>query len=185
MKFPCLLIRSQLKLPVGLNIGRWSAEVTLGPGKLALRLAIERWINLRSERWYCGDTTVFLMTPHAALLEAAVEDLAVVNLLATEWGNVKEGIPVTLPNIVAFSGQRPILEMPDHIVVVNTTNYAGLLGSLSLLNCHRAVYPLSATSEGYDPFTRGRRSTTGPLMIGAISAIGKVASFSGPDSGSA
>src|SRR5207247_9825251 len=57
-------------------------EITLGAGQMALRLAIERWINLREQGWYAGDTRAEFMTPHATLLEAAAEDLSVVNLLA-------------------------------------------------------------------------------------------------------
>src|SRR5262249_14213553 len=72
-------------------------EVTLGTGQMALRLAIERWINLRAEGWYSGDTHAELMMPHAALLEAAAEDLAVVNLLARSSG-------AAISNLLAFSG---------------------------------------------------------------------------------
>jgi len=57
-------------------------QVQLGPGKLALRFTIERWADLRGEGWYSGDTRAHFLSPHAALLEAAAEDLAVVNLLA-------------------------------------------------------------------------------------------------------
>jgi hypothetical protein len=127
--------------------------VVLGPGKLALRLNVERWIDLRQQRWYSGDTSVLALTPHAALLEGAAEDLAVINLLSTELrtGDPQREPPaVVIPNIVAFSGQRPLLEMPGHMLVVNTLNSGGQLGTLGLLNCHRIVYPLSIgwTTEG-------------------------------------
>jgi hypothetical protein len=114
-------------------------EITLGAGQLALRFVIERWIDLREERWYSGDTRVEFITPHAALLEAAAEDLGVVNLLARS-SDVSEFV---YSNILAFSGQRSALEMPGHIVVVNTRNSHPVLGSLGLLNCHRPVYPLT------------------------------------------
>jgi hypothetical protein len=76
------------------------------------------------------------LTPHAALLEAAAEDVAVVNLLVWQCPS--------LWNIEAFSGQRPALESPGHLVAVNTTNVHERLGRLLLLNCHRVVYPLAA-----------------------------------------
>jgi len=83
--------------------------------------------------------------PHAALFEAAAEDVAVANLLATQ-ARIPRGKRrrsyAAIPNMLAFSGQRPALEMPGHMVVVNTQNYHRVLGSLGLLNCHRAVYPL-------------------------------------------
>jgi hypothetical protein len=120
-------------------------DTTLTPGKLALRFAVSRWIDLRQEGWYSGDTRAHFLTPHAALLEAAAEDLAVVNLLAAECevpGTHDRRFPA-IPNILAFSGQEPALERDGHLVVVNTHNTHPVLGSLGLLNCHRVVYPLS------------------------------------------
>jgi hypothetical protein len=116
-------------------------EVRLAPGKLALRLAIERWADLRAEGWCAGDTRAHDLTPHAALLEGAAEGLAVVNVLARERPSA-QGEPAGLPDLLAFSGTRPALESPDCVVVVNTLNAHPLLGTVGLLNCHRAVYPL-------------------------------------------
>lgn len=120
-------------------------ETMLAPGKLALRFQIQRWINLRQAGWFSGDTRTHFLSPHAALLETAAEDLAVVNLLATECQTpgAHGEYYAAIPNILAFSGQRPALEMPGHWVVVNTYNSHPILGSLGLLNCHRIVFPLS------------------------------------------
>ena len=123
-------------------------QVRLVAGKLALRFSLERWADLRSEGWYSGDSWAEYMTPHGALLEAAAEDLAVVDLLARET-------PVHgIPNILAFSGQQPALERPGHLVVVNTLNHHPTLGRLALLNCHRVVYPLTfGGPDGADDWT--------------------------------
>jgi hypothetical protein len=119
-------------------------EVDRPAGKLALRFQVERWADLRAESWYSGDTRAHFLSPHAALLEAAAEDVAVVNLLAWEFlVPGLEGQRPSIPNILAFSGQRPALETPGHLVVVNTLNQHPTLGRLLLLNCHRPVYPLS------------------------------------------
>lgn len=131
-------------------------ETNLSPGKLTLRHTIERWIDLRAERWFSGDTRGHFVPPHAALLEAAAEDLAVVNLLVVETR-----VPGThgrehaaVPNIDAFSGQVPALSRPGHLVVVNTLNTHPVLGTLGLLNCHRIVYPLSfGGPAGLDDWT--------------------------------
>ncbi|MBY0522107.1 MAG: CehA/McbA family metallohydrolase [Gemmataceae bacterium] len=136
-----------VRITKGLEYRPIEREVTLGAGKLTLRLALERWIDLRQDGWYSGDTSVYLLSPHAALLEGGAEDVAVVNLLAAEWPPAGEarsaGAALHVPNILAFSGQRPILETPGHIVVVNTANNGAILGALDLLNAHRVVYPLS------------------------------------------
>ncbi|MCS6851101.1 MAG: CehA/McbA family metallohydrolase [Gemmataceae bacterium] len=118
-------------------------ETQVGTGKLALRFSIERWVDPRADGWYSGDTRAHFLSPHAALLEGAAEDLAVVNLLAMEWPPGPGRPTASLPQLLAFSGQTAALEMPGHQVVVNTFNDGGVLGALGLLNCHRAVFPLT------------------------------------------
>jgi hypothetical protein len=143
---------------ISLPSGELTVEATKGPeyrplretvhlpaGKLALRFAIERWINLRESGWYAGDIRAHFVSPHAALLEAAAEDVAVVNLLARESPFLANDGQSYLAhaNLLAFSGQRPSLESYGHLVAVNTLNTHPILGKLGLLNCHRVVYPLS------------------------------------------
>jgi hypothetical protein len=117
-----------------------SEEVLLGAGQLAIRLEIKRWCDLRQESWHTGDTMVAIMTPHAALLEAQAEDLAIVNLLAIQFPWREK--TWCAPNLLAFSGQQPALDGGESMVVVNTHNLHPKLGSVSLLYCHRIVYPL-------------------------------------------
>jgi hypothetical protein len=128
----------------------------LGPGQASLRLKIERWSNFREEGWYSGDTRAHFLTPHGALLEGAAEDLAVVNLLAAECtvrGPYGRDY-VAVPNLLAFSGQRPALELPGHLVIVNTQNAHPVLGTLGLLHCHRVVYPLTlGGADSWDEWT--------------------------------
>src|SRR5207244_9062042 len=101
-------------------------------GQISLRLAIERWTDLRTQGWYSGDTQVFCIDPFAALLEGAAEDLAVVNVLAHERGSVVRD-QYWVPNILAFSGQSAALERPGHLVVVNTLNTHWFLDVVRLL----------------------------------------------------
>jgi hypothetical protein len=127
-------------------------DLNLKPGQLALRLTLERWCDARQQHWYSGDTHVAHLTPHAALLEGAGEDVAVVNLLAgavplAADEEVDLADSIAFHNVVAFSGQRPALERPGHLVAVNTFNCHAALGSLILLNCHRVVYPLYFPSD--------------------------------------
>jgi hypothetical protein len=120
-------------------------EVPLGAGQISLRLAVDRWTDLRAEGWYAGDTRCLSLPPNAALLEGAAEDLAVVNLLAAE-GQVS--------NLLAFSGTKPCLEMPGHLVAVNTLNVHPILGTVALLDSHRPVFPLrSGDPDGRDDWS--------------------------------
>lgn len=131
-------------------------EMSVGLGKMALRFTLERWCNLRDRGWFSGDGRVHFLAPHAALLEGAAEDLAVVNVLAQE-GIVTDAYGhqrLTVPNILEFSGQSPALEMPGHLVAVNTHNCHPVLGSLGLLHSHRPVYPLAfGGPKGFDDWS--------------------------------
>src|SRR5207247_44430 len=114
-------------------------DIQLLAGKLALRFTIERWSDVRKQGWYSGDTRVHFLSPDAALLEAQAEDVAVVNLLATET-TIKDAfgkLQLAIPNIVAFSGQTFAREADGCGVAVNTFNRHRELGSLALLHCHR------------------------------------------------
>ncbi|HVS34431.1 MAG TPA: CehA/McbA family metallohydrolase [Gemmataceae bacterium] len=148
----------EIQLPAG-EIRVWASKgfeyrpidekVQLAAGKLALRFTLERWVDPRREGWHSGDARAAYLTPHAALLEAAGEDLSVVDLLACEERRLR-----TLPNLLAFSGQQPALERLGHLVVVNTMNQHDRLGRLALLNCHRVIYPLSfGGPTGVDDWT--------------------------------
>jgi hypothetical protein len=145
-----------LEIAKGLEYKPLRTQVHLAPGKLSLRFSVERWTDLRQQGWYSGDTRVLFLPPHAALLEAQAEDVAVVNLLAVEstqedaFGEVVKAIA----NLPAFSGQQFALSVPGHGVAVNTLNRHPVMGSLSLLDCHRVVYPLTfGGPEGYDDWT--------------------------------
>jgi hypothetical protein len=156
--YACIDGNCEVRLPVGpIRVMAFKGphyrpvaqEFVLGPGKMALRLSITRWADLAEEGWYSGDTQAFFLSPHAALLEAACQDVNVVNLLALEVRS--SGRPPALPNLLAFSGQLPALETAGRLVAVNTLNEHPVLGQLALLNCHRIVYPLRFGSpQGFD-----------------------------------
>jgi hypothetical protein len=131
-------------------------ETQLAAGKLALRLSVERWTDLREQGWFSGDTRTHYLSPAAALLEGTAEELAVVNVLAFA-GRIKDQFGnalAAIPNILDFGGQKTALERAGHLVVINTHNVHPVLGSLGLLNCHRVVYPLTfGGPDGADDWT--------------------------------
>jgi hypothetical protein len=131
-------------------------ETNLAPGQLALRFTLDRAFDPQADGWFAGDTRVHYLPPHAALLEGAAENLAVVNLLVNECTVIDSygKLHPALPNITAVSGQHPAVQSLGHLVIVNTHNSHPVLGSLGLLNCHRTVFPLHfGGSDGKDDWT--------------------------------
>ena len=116
-------------------------QLALVPGQMALRFSLERWTDESAVGWHAGDMRAFDLPPHAALLEGAAEGLAVVQLLARERPPI-EDTPGAVANLLAFSGDKIALRSPECLVAVNTLNTHPVLGSVSLLNCHRPVFPL-------------------------------------------
>src|SRR5262249_53558324 len=96
--------------------------ITLGPGQMALRLAIERWSDVAADGWIAGDSRCHFLTPHTAALEGAAEALAVVNLLACvqPLPSLDGTAYTTVSNLLAFSGQEPALTAHGCTAVVNT-----------------------------------------------------------------
>jgi hypothetical protein len=134
--------------------------VTLGPGQMALRFEMPVWRGSMHDGmahpWTRIDTRCHFLDPHAALLEAAAEDVDVVNVLAhVHYFLARDGNTYpAVPNITAFSGQTPALAAHERQVFVSTFNTHPMLGKLGLLNCHRVVYPLAfGGAEGSDDWS--------------------------------
>jgi hypothetical protein len=132
----------QVEVHKGLEYEPIRREVVLAPGKVALRLTLQRAFDWRSRGWYSGEGRAHELSPHAAKLEGAAEGLDVVNLLATDC-----------VALLAFSGTQPALPGAS-CVVVNTLNTHPVLGTVALLNCHRVVHPLRFGSpDGLDDWS--------------------------------
>ncbi len=131
--------------------------VTLKPGQMAVRLEMSRWFDRHAEGLTSTDSRCHFLSPHAALMEAAAEDVDEVNVLARVHYGLSAIDGNTYPQLIgitAFSGQTPALEADGRTVFVNTLNTHRTLGNLGLLNSHRPVYPLAfGGSEGPDDWS--------------------------------
>lgn len=131
--------------------------VTLGGGQMAIRLEMTRWFDRHTEGMTSTDSRCHFLSPHAALAEAAAEDVDEVHLLARvhyALSAIDGNTYPQLPGITAFSGQTPALAADERTVFVNTLNTHRTLGHLGLLNSHRPVYPLAfGGSEGPDDWS--------------------------------
>ncbi len=136
--------------PIELPIGRVEVEAVAGferraqrtwleveSGTRRLELPLERTVGLHGGRWVTADSHVHFLAPSTALLQAAAEDVDLVNLLAAQWADLFTNVS-DLPwgSMADPSGRR--------IVVVGTENRQNMLGHLALLGAHRPVHPLAS-----------------------------------------
>ena len=102
-----------------------------------LALELERTVERPAGRWVTADSHVHFLAPSTALLQAAAEDVDLVNLLAAQWGDLFTSV-ADLPwgSTTDPSGQRH--------VVVGTENRQNMLGHLALLGARRPTLPLAS-----------------------------------------
>ena len=111
--------------------------VTIEPGQRELTLRLKRWKNMNAERWFSGDSHVHFLSTPGATLEAAGEDLNVVNLLQAQWGHL-------FTNTEDFVG-RPVASRDGRtIVYTGQENRQHMLGHLILMGLKEPVMPWSS-----------------------------------------
>ncbi len=115
----------------------YRTRLTIGPGTNRIELPLERAIELHAGRWVTADSHVHFLAPSTALLQAAAEDVDLVNLLAAQWGDLFTNL-TDLPwgSMGDPAGRR--------VVVVGTENRQNMLGHLALLGAHRPTTPLAS-----------------------------------------
>lgn len=107
------------------------AVVEIKPSTESLTFELENVLRWREQGWVTADTHVHYISPQTALLEGNAEGVNVVNLLATQWGEM-------FSNVGDFDG-RTTLGAKDFggagefLVRVGTENRMQVLGHISLL----------------------------------------------------
>jgi hypothetical protein len=138
--------RFPIRLPLGAveveaigGFGRrpYRARVEIDPSTRRLVLPLERALDLHDDRWVTADSHVHFLAPSTALLQAAAEDIDIVNLLAAGWGNL-------YTNVTDLEWGSMTDPRGRHIVVVGTENRQNVLGHLALLGAHRMTSPLAS-----------------------------------------
>ena len=92
---------------------------------------LDRLLPWRENGWVTADTHVHFLSPMSALLEGAAEGVNVVNLLASQWGEL-------MTNVGDFDGKttwgsREAGGDGEYLVRVGTENRQHVLGHISLL----------------------------------------------------
>jgi hypothetical protein len=110
------------------------ARVSIEPGQQELVLRLKRWRDMNAERWFSGDTHVHFLSTQGSHLEAAGEDLNVVNLLQAQWGHL-------FTSLEEFTGRPSVSPDGRTVVYVSQENRQHFMGHLSLLGLKRHVMP--------------------------------------------
>ncbi len=118
---------------------RTSIEVTAKTDSITFEL--EKVLKWRELGWVTADTHVHFLSPQTALLEGKAEGVNVVNLLASQWGEMYS-------NVSDFDGKSTIGARDfggdgEFLVRVGTENRMQVLGHISLLGYSgEMIHPL-------------------------------------------
>ena len=126
--------------------------VEVGPETEEIVIELEKVLPWRERGWVTADTHVHFLSPMSALLEGAGEGVNVVNLLASQWGEL-------MTNVGDFDGQntwgsRESGGDGEYLVRVGTENRQHVLGHISLLG-YRGPIIAPMTTGGPDESALG------------------------------
>ncbi len=115
----------------GYEVRPLRARVTVAADTGELLFELDRVLRWRERGWVTADTHVHFLSPQTALLEGAAEGVNVVNLLASQWGEM-------FSNVGDFDGAttlgaRDFGGSGEFLVRVGTENRMQVLGHVSLL----------------------------------------------------
>ncbi|GAB4545799.1 MAG: hypothetical protein Kow0063_39990 [Anaerolineae bacterium] len=105
--------------------------IEVKPDTQEIVVEIEKVLPWRERGWVTADTHVHFLSPTSALLEGSAEGVNVVNLLASQWGEL-------MTNVGDFDGattwgSREAGGDGEYLVRVGTENRQHVLGHISLL----------------------------------------------------
>lgn len=125
----------------GFEIRPVRRHYTITADTSTIEIELERVLPWRQKGWVTADTHVHFLSPQTALLEGEAEDVNVINLLTSQWGEM-------FSNIGDFDGKTTIGSIEnggsgEYLVRVGTENRQHVLGHISLLGYEgRMILPL-------------------------------------------
>ena len=118
------------------------------PDTKEIIIKLERVVDWRSKGWVTADTHVHFLSTQTALLEGEAEGVNVVNLLASQWGEL-------FTNIGDFTGiGEHATPNGEYMVRVGTENRQHIMGHISLLGYDGSMI-LPLTTGGPDESAQG------------------------------
>lgn len=116
--------RVYLEIAKGFEIAPIRRMIEITPATETIEVEIETVLPWRERGWVTADTHVHFLSPTSALLEGAGEGVNIVNLLASQWGEL-------MTNVGDFDGKTH--GEGEYLVRVGTENRQHVLGHISLL----------------------------------------------------
>jgi hypothetical protein len=126
-----------VEITKGLEVAPIRRAVTIGADTSELTFPLARVLNWRERGWITADTHVHFLSPQTALLEGSAEGVNVVNLLATQWGEL-------FTNVGDFDGKTTLGARDfggdgEFVVRVGSENRMQVLGHISLVGYSGAL----------------------------------------------
>ena len=129
-----------------------AGAIEVDGSRAPLEIDLAHDIEVRADGWVSADAHVHFLAPSTALLQAAAEGINLVNLLATQWGDL-------FTNVTDLPWGHLADPDGDHLVVLGTENRQNVLGHLGLLGARHPVMPMASAGP-----PEGR-------MAGALTAL--------------
>ena len=120
-----------IEVSKGFEIRPLRKVVTITGDTETIEIEIDRLLSWREKGWVSADTHVHFLSPNTALLEGSAEGVNIINLLASQWGEL-------FTNIGDFDGKTTLGSREaggdgEYLVRVGTENRQHVLGHISLL----------------------------------------------------
>ena len=141
-----------LEVSKGFEIRPVRQVVTVTGDTREIVIELERVLPWRARGWVTADTHVHFLSPVTAMLEGAAEGVNIINLLASQWGEL-------MTNVGDFDGRntwgaRDAGGQGEWLVRVGSENRQHVLGHISLLGYNgRIIAPM--TTGGPDESALG------------------------------
>jgi hypothetical protein len=132
-----------IEVSKGFEIRPLRTVVEVGPDTQEIVIEIEKALPWRERGWVTADTRVHFLSAVPALLEGSAEGVNVVNLLATQLGEL-------MTIVCDFDGQTTWGSKEaggdgEYLVRVGTENWQNVLGHISLLGCSGRIIATMTT----------------------------------------
>ena len=132
-----------LEVSKGFEIAPVRRVFRVTPATEEIVVELEKVLPWRERGWVSADTHVHFLSPESGLLEGAGEGVNVVNLLASQWGEL-------MTNVGDFDGRTTLGAREtggdgEHLLRVGTENRQHVLGHISLLGYEGSIIAPTTT----------------------------------------